>query len=205
VTFLNNKYTKIYYQIIDRAKSRPKPSEYTEKHHIIPKCAGGKETVVLTFKEHWVCHHLLLKMVTGKLLGKMFYAFMKIGQISPKQKEKRIVNSKMFERIKISNIVSCSGKNSPLYKKKRKPFTEETKCKMGKWQIGRKISEESKEKNRQKHLGKKVSEETKEKISKTLKGRISPNKGKKFSEETKRRMSLAHLGKKNPKMEIKNA
>ena len=33
--FLDNKYTRIYYQIINRAKSRPKPLVYTEKHHII--------------------------------------------------------------------------------------------------------------------------------------------------------------------------
>ena len=36
--FLNNKYTKTYYQIINRAQIRLIPLEYTEKHHIIPKC-----------------------------------------------------------------------------------------------------------------------------------------------------------------------
>ena len=41
--YLQNKYTKCYYNIIDRAKSRDLSKEtYTEKHHIIPKSLGGK-------------------------------------------------------------------------------------------------------------------------------------------------------------------
>lgn len=58
-------YQKIYDQIIDRAKHR-KLEGYKEKHHIIPKCMGGKNTkdnlVELTPEEHYVCHQLLVKM-----------------------------------------------------------------------------------------------------------------------------------------------
>ena len=38
--FLNNKYTKVYYQIIDRALARPYKKEKNDgyqKHHLIPK------------------------------------------------------------------------------------------------------------------------------------------------------------------------
>lgn len=66
--FISNKYTKTYFNIIDRAKSRPFLVEKFEKHHIIPKSLGGsnkKENLVqLTIKEHRLCHILLTKMVT---------------------------------------------------------------------------------------------------------------------------------------------
>ncbi|QPI13967.1 putative site-specific intron-like DNA endonuclease [Serratia phage 4S] len=61
-------YSKVYFSIIDRAKSRSL-SSYTESHHIIPKCMGGndnKENLVdLTPEEHYVVHQLLIKMYPG--------------------------------------------------------------------------------------------------------------------------------------------
>jgi len=71
--FLDNKYTKVYYQIIDRALTRPykkvKNDGY-QKHHIIPKCIGGTDSadnlVILDYKEHRVCHCLLIKMQLTK-------------------------------------------------------------------------------------------------------------------------------------------
>jgi hypothetical protein len=38
--FIDNKYTRWYYNIVNNAKSRI-PTGYTEKHHIIPKSCGG--------------------------------------------------------------------------------------------------------------------------------------------------------------------
>ena len=59
-------YRKIYNSIIDRAKNRPCPEGYTEKHHIKPRCIGGLDTsdniAVLTPEEHFLCHVLLVKM-----------------------------------------------------------------------------------------------------------------------------------------------
>jgi hypothetical protein len=40
--FLDNKYTKVYFNIIERAKNRLLET-YTETHHIIPKCLGGSD------------------------------------------------------------------------------------------------------------------------------------------------------------------
>jgi 5-methylcytosine-specific restriction endonuclease McrA len=57
--YLQNKYTRWYYNIIQRAQQR-NISGYTEKHHIIPRSFGGsnqKENLVaLTAREHFVCH-----------------------------------------------------------------------------------------------------------------------------------------------------
>ena len=67
--FKDNKYTKIYFNIINKAKKliRNKNEEYYENHHIIPKSLEGKNTkenmVLLTYKEHFICHLLLIKMV----------------------------------------------------------------------------------------------------------------------------------------------
>ena len=59
--YLQNKYSKYYYNIINQAKSRElAPNIYTEKHHIIPKSCGGDNSpanlVKLTAREHFICH-----------------------------------------------------------------------------------------------------------------------------------------------------
>jgi hypothetical protein len=68
--FLDNKYTQIYYFIIDRAKKQNKIKlDIHQTHHIIPKSIGGTDNtdnlVHLTYKEHRVCHCLLIKMQTN--------------------------------------------------------------------------------------------------------------------------------------------
>ena len=54
-----------YRRLIKRAKGRSL-QEYTEKHHIIPKCLGGSNfydnLVALTAREHFVAHQLLCKI-----------------------------------------------------------------------------------------------------------------------------------------------
>ena len=77
--FIPNRYTRIYYSIVERAQQRSLPeSVYTETHHIIPKSLGGSNNfdnlVKLTFKEHRVCHKLLVKMTEGVSKSKMAYA-----------------------------------------------------------------------------------------------------------------------------------
>jgi len=76
--FVVNKYTKWYFSIINRSTNNIS-EDYTEKHHIIPKCLGGsnrKENIaILTPKEHFVCHWLLTKMTFGESNRKLKYAF----------------------------------------------------------------------------------------------------------------------------------
>lgn len=58
---------KIYDSIIERGLLRglnkKKLNGYFEKHHIVPKCVGGKDEksnyVLLTAKEHYICHMIL--------------------------------------------------------------------------------------------------------------------------------------------------
>lgn len=91
--FIDNKYTKWYYAIIDNAAKRINlDDDQLENHHIIPDCFfknrsrkgtpgwldGNSEDknnkIKLTTKEHFVCHHLLTKMVTGKSKYQMLQA-----------------------------------------------------------------------------------------------------------------------------------
>lgn len=66
-------YSKIYHDIIGSRKllNREKTKlEYFEKHHIIPKSLGGTDEnenlVLLTPKEHFLCHKLLLHITKEK-------------------------------------------------------------------------------------------------------------------------------------------
>ena len=76
--FKTNKYSRAYYSIVERAKSRPKMG-YTETHHIIPRSMGGNDQVSnlveLTAREHYICHLLLPKMTDGEDRYKMIYAY----------------------------------------------------------------------------------------------------------------------------------
>jgi hypothetical protein len=60
---------KCYDEIIARARLRQgnKPLGY-EWHHVTPKCLGGKdgETVMLTWREHFIVHWLLIKIHPDK-------------------------------------------------------------------------------------------------------------------------------------------
>jgi len=80
--FLDNKYTKIYYRIINRSLKRNHLKERHDgyqTHHIIPRCFGGTDSAdnlaVLTYKEHRVCHRLLIGMTSGASKHKMMYAY----------------------------------------------------------------------------------------------------------------------------------
>lgn len=60
-------YQKIYDQLIENRRKTPLPDgEYGERHHVIPKSEGGSDDktniVKLTAKEHYVAHHLLIKI-----------------------------------------------------------------------------------------------------------------------------------------------
>lgn len=58
-------YQRVYDQIVARGKERFL-EEYTERHHIVPRCMGGSDDpdnlVDLTPEEHYVCHQLLVKI-----------------------------------------------------------------------------------------------------------------------------------------------
>jgi len=125
---LNNKYTILYLSIIIKAKNeiRNKKQGYYEKHHIYPKSIWPEykndnwNLVLLTAKEHFICHKLLTKMFDNSTYKqKMYYALWgMMNQENKFQNRKYKINSKSYEnvRLKISELSSKNLKS--LHKNK---------------------------------------------------------------------------------------
>ncbi len=206
--FIDNKYSKWYYNITETAKSRVLDSmTRTEKHHVVPesffknrkrKGAPGwldgdpnslENLVALTPKEHFICHVLLTKCTTGVAKNKMVHAL--IGMKRKGKTRDRYINGRLYESAKIEFSKIASQIN--LGRK----HTDETKAKVSKASAARVHSEETKAKISEAHKGKKKSKsqiekmtqfrhtpEAKEKMSSSRKGRV-------VSEETRVKMSNA--------------
>lgn len=120
--YLKNKYTRWYFKIIDRAKSRI-IGGYTEKHHIVPLSLGGQNAndnlVRLTAREHFICHKLLVKMVSGQSKYKMLEA---VAIFSNNRNRNLYVNSRDIETIRKANAEASSVRNKGnQHYKNRKP------------------------------------------------------------------------------------
>lgn len=93
-------YFKIYDDLIADAIQNPKPEEYKERHHIIPKCCGGdnssKNMVHLTARQHYLAHWLLYKMYKTSSL---VYAWHCMSRIGVGQTDRKL-NSHLFEYCK---------------------------------------------------------------------------------------------------------
>lgn len=191
VNFVNNKYTRWYFSIINRAKKRNLPISkrqvkkiyksfgYTEVHHIIPKSLGGgnSENNLIRFlaKEHYICHLLLTKMVTdSSLKQKMITAY--IMMTGENSKSARIPQRRLTSR---------------LYAKIREEYSQYQSVK----QKGKIVSEGTRKKLSEKRKGVPLSEETKKKLSNILKGRKPVHE---VTAETREKMSRAQKGKKMP-------
>lgn len=90
-------YQKIYNSIVSNSDSA---DEYTENHHIVPKCLGGSNDksnlVRLSYRKHFVCHWLLCKIYPSN--HKLKAAFGKMLQAT--KNNQRIVTSKHFDAVK---------------------------------------------------------------------------------------------------------
>jgi hypothetical protein len=198
--FLENKYTKTYYAIINRAKSRQIPTNvYVEKHHIIPRSLGGdnsdKNLIKLSAREHFICHLLLTKMVVGLHKQSMCYAAWQMTHIKGRERYKP--SSRMYDILRKKLSAASKGipksedakRNMSLAQKGKTgtPHTEEHKKYMSSLYKG-------KSKNYSSFLGKTHSTETKQKQSVVKRGRLNPNFGKMQTEESNRLKSLAQIG-----------
>jgi hypothetical protein len=164
-------YEKIYHDIIQnaRSKNRDRKLGYFENHHVIPKSLGGSNKkdnlVLLTAKEHFVCHVLLVKINKNNKPNyvKMLHALMLMKGSTSKQY--RYINARLYETIKKEYSIIRSEAT------KGKPMSEEQKQKISCKMKGQK--------------GHSISDETRAKISEKAKSR----ERKPFSDEYKKRHS----------------
>lgn len=164
-----------YQRIYEQLTATDMIADYTEKHHIIPRCMGGTDDptnlVRLTPEAHYVAHQLLVKLYPDN--HKLIYAvvLMTAGNFR---------NNKLYGWVR--------RKNSIAMRTAKQNMSEETKAKMSASKKGKTRSAETKAKMSAANKGKTLSDETKAKI------RIA-NKGRAVSEETKAKLRSANLGK----------
>lgn len=169
--FKDNKYSKWYFNIIDRALTTEQLG-YTEKHHIIPKSCGGtndpSNLVKLTAKAHFICHLLLTKMM-----------------IDPKHKKSMCF---AFHCLKYNHRTTNNYKTSHAFstlREERSAYLRQTK-----------MSDDARAKISKANSGKVRTDAVKLAISQKNKGKISHFKGKQHTEETKQKISAAAAGRK---------
>lgn len=192
---LNNKYSRWYYNIIERAKLPREEIGYMENHHIIPECFYKKRTrrgppgwldgdandpenlVRLTGREHFICHWLLTKMYEGQAKNKMIHALVGMKRKSTHQdRYDTKITSRVYDNVRaeFSKLISNMNKG-------RVPSPEERQ----------RISDGKRGKPR-----KPYSEEYKQKKREANSGVNNPMHGRKHSEETKRKISERATGRK---------
>jgi hypothetical protein len=205
--YLSNKYTKWYNLIVANARLRNAVNQVGfERHHIIPDSffilrhrngpAGWQEgnpdhpnnLVILTPREHLICHMLLTRMVTGIARGKMLHALWYMVHLDGGPKK---VNSRIYQYLReqrsviVSEMASLHNPMSNPETKKKHANSMKTRVMVG--MTGRAHTDETREKMRIWRATQVMSEETKAKIAAT-------NTGKKQSQETKDKRSLSLLG-----------
>lgn len=122
----NFHYINRYINFIKQIKNKGNRNlKYKEIHHIIPRCMNSKinDTIELTLREHYIAHLILYKCYFNcNVYYKLSHALLMMsGRCSAK------VNSKIYEQLRINNIISfknnaltkdCIKRRSETYKKK---------------------------------------------------------------------------------------
>ena len=191
-------YENIYNSIIEKTRSEARVKSeriYYEAHHILPKCLGGEgrasqwryhpNIVLLTAKEHYVCHRLLHRMYPEN--KKLAYALIAMGQAN-KGRIKHAISARGYEEIK--QLLSFCNRGKKLSTEAIRKRTEtrringsytrseesirkmvETRRERGLLKPTSEALKKRVETRRNRGDGYRVSEEQKRKISQTLKGR----------------------------------
>lgn len=130
-------YKKIYDSIIQKARKENRSKgdkDYYEAHHIIPKCLGGEgatsqwktheNIVLLTAREHYVCHWLLHEMYPEN--KSLCFSFYSMCQYSNKDKKIR-PSSRLIEEMRKKHIDSLLGKKRPDHSEWMKNYASKNK------------------------------------------------------------------------------
>lgn len=191
-------YRKAYMSIISKAikENRSKGDNvYYEKHHILPKSlfplwkTKKSNLVLLTAREHFVCHKLLTKIYPSKAMNFALVSFIGNNHLH--------ISSREIERLRTNYAKRISGENNAFYGRKH---SEESKQKMSESAKMRALNEtpEQRDRRRCNHTGNRkgakftdeqkrmISEKTKEGMKKIDTSIFARNKGKKCPEHSKK-------------------
>jgi hypothetical protein len=217
-------HQKVYNAIISKAKleNRKKLRKnqqgyvYYEKHHILPRCLKGTDDeenlVLLTGREHYICHKLLTYIYVGNRKIALAFHKMSFGN----HNDKYNISSRDYEYAK--KLISITPISEETRKKLSLAFKGDKNPQWGKpgFSLGIKRSNETKQLLRKSKLGDKnpqwgkpgfaigykFTEEQKKHCSISQQKRFSkkenhPRFGKHCSEETKNKIRQTLLNKNN--------
>lgn len=193
--FINNKYTRWYFRIIETARNSSFIG-YTERHHIVPKSLGGSNTkdnvVRLSARQHFVCHLLLIKMTSVSDQVKMIYAARHMSICH--RKEHYRVTSITYERLKRQASESMRGNTRGASNKGKKRTLEQRKRMMGGSGNTKPRSAETRRKSSLAKMGNKYGLGHKRTSEQKLKASLKLT-GQKRTLEQRKNISVALMGK----------
>lgn len=95
-------YASLYTRLIQRALSENRVrsvGSYYEAHHIVPKCLGGTDDksniVLLTAKEHFVAHRVLIRVYPGD--SKIAYAYIMMCRMNNGLQSRILPSSRAYQ------------------------------------------------------------------------------------------------------------
>lgn len=107
-------YNKIYDDLINKCKKENRNKYngiYYESHHIIPRCMNGSDEshnlVLLTAKEHWLAHLLLIEIYPNNYKLKKAIWYMTLLTSSQRKYK---TTGRQYDRIRNEYILTLKGK-----------------------------------------------------------------------------------------------
>ena len=118
--FNDSKYTHTYFKIINKSRNQSRirnKDTYYESHHVIPySIEKNNETVLLTAKEHFICHLLLTKMCLNiRHHYRMLNAFQMMSNTRNIGRCTSAIYSKLKKEIAQAKSILNSGEENPFY------------------------------------------------------------------------------------------
>lgn len=190
----SNKYQNTYEKLIKKALSeeRYKDEGVFESHHIEPRSLGGSNQkdnlVLLTLREHFVAHKLLVRMYEGEQRAKMAVALFMMSNTRGVR-----ISSRLYEEGRLAFLQNIQKKDWSQEERERMSDTKKDWWEANKEQIMKqryesghysKVSEALKLHQRTEEHTNKINKNP-EKIRKTA----EKHRGMKRSEETRQRQS----------------
>jgi hypothetical protein len=189
--FEENKYSRLYAAIIHNANTsvRSKGFDiYYEKHHIIPRSLGGTDhgdnLVLLTAKEHYLCHRLLVKMVRGRNRYLMLSA---LNFLQSKHNNMGLYNSRKFARDR-----EAAWKRSEFHPLKGRPRSDAEAHAKRMVEVGKR------KRGHFKHTSEARAKMSTSQKRRDIRGEKNPMFGKPLSDEAKANLSKKNSGEGNP-------